>query len=194
MRGLRSPLAISRSISGSVPVADVELVGDEVLGLGVAGGLDPGRDIRAGGGPSSPSAARSKPSISRPGSSQIDRLNGPSARVMPWSRSQSSAVAIRAAAASPSSASNMPHWPVPAPICSSTSSSTWALIRPTDLPAALRQPQLGLGMPEPGILLGVEQAVDLALERRHPGRIVRIDVPGEVDEGRAVRAWSRPGG
>ena len=105
---------------------------------------------------------------------------------MPCARSQSSAVAISAAAASPSSASNMPHWPVPgAHMLEHQVVDLGA--DPADDPAvALGQPQLRLGMLEPGVLLRVDQAVNLVLQRRHPGRIVLVDVPGEVDEGLAV--------
>ena len=67
-----------------------------------------------------------------------------------------------------------------------TRSSTWALIRPTTSPVALGQPQLRAAMPEPGVLLGIDQAVDFVLERRHPGRVVLVDLPREVDECLAV--------
>jgi hypothetical protein len=77
------------------------------------------------------------------------------ARVMPWARSQSSAVAISAAAASPSSASNMPHWPVPPPICASTSASTCALIRPTTSSPRSASHSCALACSNHGFLAGV---------------------------------------
>ena len=55
-----------------------------------------------------------------------------------------------------------------------------------DLAAALGQPELRAGMLEPRVLAGRDQAVDLVLERRDPGRVVLVDLPGEVDEGLAV--------
>ena len=55
-----------------------------------------------------------------------------------------------------------------------------------DLAAALRQPELGAGMLEPRVLARRDQAVDLVLERRDPGRVVLVNLPGEVDEGLAV--------
>ena len=51
---------------------------------------------------------------------------------------------------------------------------------------ALRQPQHRAGVLEPGILLRVDQPVDLVLERRDPRGIVAVDVPGEVHELLAV--------
>src|SRR3546814_8109434 len=78
----------------------------------------------------------SNPSISSPGSSQIEIERGPSARVMPCWRSQSSAAVSNAVATSASSASSSPQFPVPGPIpCSAgwarASSSICAEIRPT---------------------------------------------------------------
>ena len=167
---------------------DVELVGVEILGLGVARRLDPARDMRGGGGPSSPSAAgRSRRSAS-PGSSQIEIEIGPSAFVMPSSRSHCSAWAISAAAASPSSASNRPHWPRPGSMWTCTRSSTWALIRPTMRPPRSARNRAARPWPNHGILLGVEQGMDFALERRDPRRIVLIDLPREIDERLAVAA------
>ena len=61
---------------------------------------------------------------------------------MPCSRSQSSAVAISAAAASPSSASNMPHWPVPGAHMLLHQLVDLRADPADDLAAALRQPQL----------------------------------------------------
>src|SRR5690606_33400054 len=59
---------------------------------------------------------------------------------------------------------------------------------PPDDPAiALGQPQRGLGVAEPGILLRVDQAEDLVLERRDPVGIVFISLPGEIDESASVR-------
>ena len=56
-----------------------------------------------------------------------------------------------------------------------------------DPAAALRQPKLRTGMFEPGVLLRVQQAVDLVLQRGDPGGIVPVDLPREVNEGLAVR-------
>ena len=63
-----------------------------------------------------------------------------------------------------------------------------------DLAAALGQPQLRAGMLEPRVLARRDQAVDFVLERRHPGGVVLVDLPGEVDEGLAVLLGLRPGG
>ena len=63
-----------------------------------------------------------------------------------------------------------------------------------DLAAALGQPQLGPGMLEPRVLARSDQAVDLVLERRHPGGIVPVDLPGEIDEGLLVLLGIGPGG
>ena len=58
---------------------------------------------------------------------------------------------------------------------------------PGDLPAALGQPQLRLGVPEPRVLLGIDQPVDFVLQRRDPGGIILVDRPRKVDELLAVR-------
>ena len=57
---------------------------------------------------------------------------------------------------------------------------------PDDLASALGEPKLGPSMPEPRVLLRVEQPVDLVLQGRNPGEVVGIDRPGEVDESLAV--------
>ena len=80
------------------------------------------------------------PFTSRPGSSQIERLTGPSARVMPLLRSHCSAVLTSALAVFSSSASNRPQKPVPGPKpcsggCSSARKSICAEMRPTVLPS-----------------------------------------------------------
>ena len=55
-----------------------------------------------------------------------------------------------------------------------------------DLAVALGKPELGLGMLEPRVLAGRDEAVDLVLQRRDPVRIVLVNLPCEVDEGLAV--------
>ena len=64
---------------------------------------------------------------------------------------------------------------------------------PDGLAAALGKPQLCLRMFEPGVLLRVEQAVNLVLQRRDPGRVVLVSLPREIDESLAVgtsRDWA----
>ncbi len=57
---------------------------------------------------------------------------------------------------------------------------------PNDAAAALGQEEGGASVAEPRILLGIEQGVDFALERRDPGRVVAIDFPCKIDERLAV--------
>ena len=167
-------------------MGDVDLVGQQVLGLAVARGLDPrlifglvvAHHRRRRFVEALDLEARLVPDR------QADRAER--AWSCPASRSQSSAVAISAAAASPSSASKMPHWPMPLPICSCTSSSTCALIRPTTLPPRSASQNCGPGMLEPRVLARRDEAVDLVLQRRHPGGVVLVNLPGEVDEGLLV--------
>ena len=164
------------------PVGDVDLVGQQVAGLRIAGRLDPAAIFGA------MVAHHHRRRLVEPLDLQAGLVpdreadRAPARGSCPASRSQSSAVAISAAAASPSSASNMPHWPVPGAMCAWTSSSTWALIRPTARPPRSASHNLRPRMPEPRILLRIDEAVDFALQRRHPGGSSLIDLPGEIDE------------
>ena len=50
------------------------------------------------------------------------------------------------------------------------------------LAAAFGEPEFSARMLEPGILARGDEAVDLVLQRRHPGGVVLVDLPCEVDE------------
>ena len=54
------------------------------------------------------------------------------------------------------------------------------------LAAARRQPEAGARMFEPRVLAGRDQRMHFALERRHPRRIASVDRPRQVDEGPAL--------
>jgi hypothetical protein len=51
-----------------------------------------------------------------------------------------------------------------------------------DLPAALGQEVLGLGVLEEGILRAGERHLDVEAERRHPDRIAGEELVGQIDE------------
>src|SRR3712207_128230 len=55
-----------------------------------------------------------------------------------------------------------------------------------DAAIALGEPELRPAMPEPGVFLRIDQAMDLGLERGHPGRVLAINLPSKVDKGAAV--------
>jgi hypothetical protein len=57
---------------------------------------------------------------------------------------------------------------------------------PDDAAVALGEEQPRLGMLEPGVGPRIEKAVHLGLERRHPVRILAVELVGEVDERRLV--------
>src|SRR5690348_14740296 len=52
-----------------------------------------------------------------------------------------------------------------------------------DFSVPLCEPELRPGVLEPRILARRDKTVDFLLERRDPGRIVAVDLPGEVHEG-----------
>ena len=58
---------------------------------------------------------------------------------------------------------------------------------PGDDAVADREEQLRLAMFEPGVLSGVDQAMDFGLEGRHPVGIVGVEPEGQIDEGLGVR-------
>ena len=64
--------------------------------------------------------------------------------------------------------------------------STWALMRPTGAPVAPGEEVLGLGVLEERVPLTVQELASLEHERRHPVRLVTIEPPGQLDEGREV--------
>ena len=153
IRGLRSPASISRSICGIVPVGDVELVGQEVLGLFIARASIQPR-YSGDGDPSSPSAALVEPLDLQP-------------RLVPdreADRAERAGHALLRAANPPPSRSVAPRTlrraprtcPIgrcPRPCARSTSSSTCALIRPTTCPSRSASKSCARRMLEPGVLL-----------------------------------------
>ena len=175
-------------------MGDVDFVGQQVLGLRVARSFDPrlifgavvAHHHRRRLVEAFDLKARLVPDR------QADRARARSS--CPAAAANPRRSAISAAAASPSSASNMPHWPVPAPICSCTSSSTCALMRPTTLPPRSASQSCALGMFEPRVLARRDQAVDLVLERRDPGRDRPCRPPRRSRRRPFGPSWSRRGG
>jgi hypothetical protein len=98
-------------------------------------------------------------------------------RSRPRARSQRSAAASSAAAASGSSShSKKPNRPQ---VLSWNSLKMRSTVAPGE-------EVLGLAVLEPGVLRAVEELAALGDERRHPVRLVTIELPGQLDEGREV--------